>query len=437
MSRILLIKPKLHDYGLYTRPGVSKVAPLGLGIIAALSAGHDVKIVDEDTKKVDFSSDADLVGITCMTAQSPRAYRIADRFRELGKKVVMGGVHPSIMTDEALGHCDSVVVGEAEEVWPRLLSDMRENRLKKVYKSSPVDMREVPDARRDLFKSKNFLSPFEVSRGCSNNCEYCYLQYVPWKKWRRKPIEKVYKALKKCSNRYLLLVDECLFTDLNYAAELCEAIEDLNKVWYIQAPVSISREKWLLKKMRKAGCWMVCCGLDSANFKKLHYKKRLGSLSEYREAIARFHKADIFVNGFFMFGFDDDGPDIFGKTLNLIKTSKIDSAIFFILVPYPGTPVFSRLKAQNRILTYDWGKYNWLNAVFRPARMTKEQLEDGTIWAYRELNRYTRKRIPRLLFTKSGLRLAKEAFPVIPRIVKSGLVTGKWIPQGSYGEASV
>ncbi|MFH1421149.1 MAG: cobalamin-dependent protein, partial [Planctomycetota bacterium] len=240
--KILLIKPKWFVHGgIYKYLDSVKFTPLHITIIAALSEGHDVTVVDNDWEKIPYEQHFDLVGITCTTFTSERVYALADKFRSLGSKVVLGGVHPSLMPDECLQHADAVVIGEAEYIWREVLKDAENNSLKKKYHNPrPVDMNDVPFPRRDLLKTNYWMASVQATRGCPNSCKFCYLPHVPWSKHRKRDINLVYEEVKSLKQRYMFFVDDNMFADEDYAIELCERIAPLKKFWSIQAPTTIA-----------------------------------------------------------------------------------------------------------------------------------------------------------------------------------------------------
>ncbi len=422
--KILLIKPSwFHKGDAYRYKEFNHVAPLGLGIIAALSEGHEVKIIDEDIEKIDYSKDWDLVGITVVTFISKRAYSISENFRKLGVKTVLGGYHPSLVPEESLQYADSIVIGEAENVWQRLLHDLEKDKLKKTYNGSCFeDLDKLPFPRRDLFSKKYFAEPVQITRGCVNSCKYCCLQTVPWGKWRkRNNLDRVYKEMSIISSDTVFIIDENLFVDVDYVKRFCDKIVPLKKYWGIQAPGTIAQDDRLLEKMAEAGCVDVVINFNTVN--DIVIKK-------YESIVNRVNSYGIMVQAFFMFGFDSDGKEVFKDTVEAIKKLDIDDAILFILTPYPGTEYFELLKKEERILTKDWSKYSYCNCVFQPDKMSPEELDEGLRWAYQELNNhYNWKSLPERVW-KYRKRLF-ENIPISLRLMKgyvSGQVNVKRLP---------
>jgi radical SAM superfamily enzyme YgiQ (UPF0313 family) len=392
--RILLIKPKwLLEGNVYKYWDLHGTPPLGLGIIAALSEGHEVKILDEDMEEIVYSPEWDLVGVTAVTFTSPQAYAISGRFREQGVKTVLGGVHPSLMPEESIRHADAVVVGEAEPVWKRLLHDAEKNGLQKVYYGNRIeDLDEVPFPRRDLFHKKYFTAPLQITRGCTNQCRYCYLQSVPWGKWRkREDLDRVREEMRRIPNRSISIVDDNLFVDHDYAKSVFDAIAPLKKDWGIQLPPAVASDDVVMEKAVRAGLYGVVVGLQAARQKSLDSASIRQRVEGYKDVVRRLRKWGILIGAFFMFGFDTDDTRTFSRTVELIKELDVDDVICHIITPLPGTGLFKEYEAQGRILTRDWSKYGGWHSVFRPALMSAEELEEGFCRVYEELNVYYRR----------------------------------------------
>ncbi len=368
--RILLIRPK------WGKPHLTP--PLSLGIIAALSEGCDVKIVDEDEEPIPYGERYDLVGITSPTSCSPQAYEIAARFRDAGAKVVLGGIHPSLNPDEAIQHADAVVVGEAEPAWPRILNDFAAGRLSGIYHNDRLaDLNETPFPRRDLFaKTYHSPPPVEATRGCANRCRFCYLHEVPWGQYRQRDVRLVYEEIRRIESPYIFFIDDNMFVDEDYACRLFETITPLKKRWHIQAPVTITKNDKLLRIMQKSGCFRVMLGLQSFDETTLREEGVWqNAVVRYKDAVKKLHEHDIFVFGFLMFGFDRDRPSTFSATLKAVKEIDIDCVVTYILTPIPGSGLYKQFREEGRMISDDLSKYDWLSCVIQPKNMSPEELE--------------------------------------------------------------
>jgi radical SAM superfamily enzyme YgiQ (UPF0313 family) len=407
--KILLIKPRWFVHGgQYRYLEHVRFTPLSLGILAALSPGHEVCIIDGDYDKIPYDKQFDLVGITTTTFTSERAFGIAEKFRQNGAKVVLGGVHPSIMPDECLQHADAVVVGEAEYVWQDLLRDAEKNALKPVYKSEKLtDMNDVPIPRRDLLNEPSWFACVQATRGCPNACKYCYLPCVPWKQFRTRSVELVQEELKQLKQKLLFFVDDNIFADQEYAMKVFKAMKPFKKTWAIQAPTTIGDDDEMLDAMKEAGCFNLQIGFQSFNRKSLAQASvDHNRVEKYQALVNKLHDRGMLVTGFFMFGFDADGPDCFDATIEMIKHMDVDDANLYIMTPYPGTPMYAQFEKEDRLLP---GKartqFGWSHAVFKPALMTPEELERGVQHAYDSLYPYFRKRLTRVILKRFTLLL--------------------------------
>ena len=396
--RILLVKPKWFvEDGVYRFLTRVTFQPLHLGILAALSPGHDVTVVDHDWDEVPFDGDFDLVGITATSYSSQRAFEIADAFRRRRVPVVIGGVHACLMPEECLEHADAVVIGEAEYVWPQLLRDAEDGRLGKTYRQDhPTHMDDVPVPRRDLLRQDPLIGMIQATRGCNHACKFCYLPRVPWHRHRRRDPRKVREELAGMRQDVVFFVDDNLFADEEYATSLCDTIAPLKKAWSVQAPTNITKNRRLLEAMQRSGSVFVQVGFQTVHPETL---TRAGvaqnRIESYREVVRAFHDHGMLVQGFFIFGFDDEDARIFSAAETHIRQMGLEDALLYILTPYPGTPIYDQLKREGRLLVHEREKYGWANAVFRPARMSAEELETGVQQTYERLFRFFRKRAPR------------------------------------------
>ena len=395
--RILLVKPRwfVKD-GVYRFLTQVTFQPLHLGILAALSEGHEVDVVDQDWDEIPADRDYDLVGITTTTFTSGRAFDLADGFRKKGVLVVMGGVHACLMPEECLEHADAVVIGEAEYVWPELLEDVAASALKRTYQQDrPTDMDDVPIPRRDLLRQDPRVGMIQATRGCHHACRFCYLPSVPWHKHRRRSLDKVYEELRSMKQKVVFFVDDNLFADEDYAIALCDKIAPLKITWSVQAPTTIANNLRLLKAMRKSGCFSVQVGFQTVHPDSLQQAGVVqNKIENYRQIVRRFHKHGILVQGFFIFGFDSEDRRIFETAEASIKRMGIEDALLYILTPYPGTPIYDQLKREGRLLVLDRDHYGWANAVFQPAHMTAEELERGVQRTYENLFHFFKRHAP-------------------------------------------
>ena len=400
MKRLLLIAPLAADsllgQGFYFRmPG------LGLLKVAALTPPDwHVTITDEKVERLDLDADADLVGITSMTATVQRGYELARHFRNRGCKVVMGGMHVSALPEEAREHCDSVVIGEAEGVWPEVLRDFERGALQPVYRQGAdlPPLGGLPRADWNLYRPKGYLPVHfvETSRGCPIGCDFCAVTSAFGGRLRHRPIDDVIAELKALVpfkglfvfKRAVFFVDDNIAGDRAYARQLLERVAELRIRWFGQASINIAKDPELLRRCQQSGCVGLFIGLETLSPETLAaVGKRVNRPQDYSEACRRIHDHGIGIDASFVFGFDTDDDGVFDKTLEFVMQTKIEVAYFSILTPYPGTRFHRRMVEEDRLLPTDWSKYDGNHVVFRPTPYTAERLQDGFDTALRELYR--------------------------------------------------
>jgi radical SAM superfamily enzyme YgiQ (UPF0313 family) len=380
--RILLIDPCTTPAVAARKRGIGRFPQVSLQYIAALTpAEHEVSIVEEETQPIDLNAECDLVGITCMTATAPRAYALADELRRRGRKVVLGGVHPTVLPEEAAAHADAVVIGEAEPVWATLLADAARGALQPVYRSNNEwALDDYPTPRRELSHSRAVLglTPAVTSRGCPYACDFCCVRNVFGRAIRHVSVERVMDDIDRSGASRVMFLDDNIVGDPRYADQLFTALEGRGIQWVGQASVSFVRNEQLLKKAARSGCKGLFIGLESVSETKMaRMQKSMKSLAETEAAIRRITQAGILFHASIVFGFDDDEPSIFDQTLEFMYRTSMSSATFNILTPYPGTVLFDQFRSEGRLLTTDWSSYDHCTPTFMPRNMTIEQLTEG------------------------------------------------------------
>ncbi len=367
------------------------MSQLTLPLLGALTpAEHEVRAVDENVEPIDFDRPVDLVAITALTPTAPRAYQVADEFRRRGKTVVLGGVHPSLMPDEAAEHADAVVIGEAEESWPRLLADAEGGGVKERYVAeTKPDLAGLPMPRRDLMKEDAYLNipKVETSRGCPYRCSFCSTTIFYGPRMRFRPVEEVVAEVKAARHRFVFFTDNNITANKKYAKRLFRALEPLGIYWLSQGSIDMADDPELMDLARRSGCAGMLVGFESLSEENIAGMGKGASnrVDEYEEKIRIFHQHQIGLIGCFVFGFDGDDPGVFRKTVEFIERNNIDTPQLTVLTPYPGTAVRAEMEAQGRILHSQWEKYDVGNVVFEPKRMTPEELQAGYNWACRRV----------------------------------------------------
>lgn len=369
--------------------------PLGLGIIAALTPKDiDVSIIDEGLEPIDFAKDVDVVAITVHSATAPRAYEIADDFRQRGTPVVLGGPHASALPNEAIQHADAVCIGEAEGYWERLISDFRAGKLQKFYHcEEPPSLKGLPLPRRDLFKKEGYMikHTVETTRGCPFNCNFCYVSIMFGYQYRFRPVEEVIREIEIMKPKYLFFVDDNIVGNINRAKELFRALIPYNIKWIAQGSLSMARDEELLELIAKSGCLAMFIGFESLSQASLNEANILktgikgGNVMEsYAADIRKIHNYGIGICGSFVFGFDSDDETAFEKTVKFAQENDIEAAHFGMLTPFPDTPLYAKLESEGRIIERNWSKYDCDHVVIQPAKMSIETLEDGYYWSLQE-----------------------------------------------------
>jgi radical SAM superfamily enzyme YgiQ (UPF0313 family) len=362
--------------------------PLNICILAA-STPEDVEVAltDENNDVVDFEEKADLVAITSMTCTAPRMYEIADSFRNRGIYVVLGGTHVTALPDEALQHADAIVLGEAEELWPKLIEDFKNKRLQKVYRNScRPDLKHLPLPRRSLLKPKGYYykNTVQTSRGCPYNCSFCTVTNFFGGSYRFRPIEDVVKEIDSLDGSNVIgFTDDNIMATPARAKKLFQEITPLKIIWGGQASINLAESDALLEAASMSGCKALFIGFESISTKALsEANKPINKPEKYLKAIEKIHSYGISILGSFVFGFDSDEQDVFKNTVNFAKEAKLELAQFSILTPFPGTAFYNKLEAEGRILHRDWSKYYQGEACFQPANMSPEELKRNQKWAW-------------------------------------------------------
>jgi radical SAM superfamily enzyme YgiQ (UPF0313 family) len=381
--QIELIAPASEDSAYLPR--------IGLGMLAALTPPEDEVIYTDDVvRPFDLErdvKDVDLVGISVDSKTARRAYDIADAYRRRGAKVVLGGIHPTALPEEALLHADSVVVREADEVWPLVLSDFKRGALQPIYRPDLPDLAKMPKPRRDLFRSKKYI-PFKVvqtMRGCPYPCEFCSVSTANGSTMRFRPADAVLDELSDLG-KLILFADDNVMIHRAYSRDLFTRMIPLKKHWIGQCSLAAVKKLENVKLMAESGCKALFIGFESIDEETTRFTgKRQNKPSQYRETMEMLHDHGISTWGSFVFGFDTDTTDVFDRTVEFGIEMKLTMALFAILTPYPGTRLYDRLLAEGRLTDARW----WLrrdhdagSPYYHPKRMSRDELREGWIRAW-------------------------------------------------------
>jgi len=406
--RVKLVMPRLTNQEF-------TLLPLNLAMLASLTPPEiEVSIVDEAVESVNFDEQIDLVGISCTTTVASRAYEIAAEYRKRGVKVVLGGTHPTLIPNEAIRYADSVCIGEAEASWREILDDFRSGKLKQFYHSNGYcSLEGLSTPRRDLFDAKNYLpiDTIQTSRGCPFACNFCAVTTIFGHKYRLRPVGDVLSEIETLKNRYIFFLDDNIIGSPAHSKELFRALIPYKKRWISQASTTVIKDPELLKLMAKSGCKGLFVGFESLSEKNLKSsRKKHNAPKQYKEIVKKLHDQGIAISGAFVFGLDDDDRSVFERTLEFAMDVKLDVAQFNWLTPYPGTPIYDRMKAENRLIKTEWwsresglGVGTGEAVVYHPKMMSADELEEGSRWVRK--NFYSTSSILRRFLSKSRLSL--------------------------------
>ncbi|HEU4411988.1 MAG TPA: radical SAM protein [Polyangiaceae bacterium] len=381
----------------------------------------------------------EVVGITVHLTFAARAYALARYYRALGAKVVFGGLHVLSCPDECAPHADAIALGEGAEVWPAILADVERGALRREYRG---DYRRpygaTPPPRRELLPRASFLTTASLiaTRGCHNRCDFCYLSTggldMPYRTLDEARVAAEFEAT---GEPYGVFIDNNLGSRPAYLRRLCRALAPLEKIWSAAVTLDVTDDPALVREMALAGCTGVFVGFESLTDENLRdARKKTPRADEYARRIGVFHDHGIQVNGSFVLGFDHDGPDVFDRTVRWVESTRLECATFHVLTPYPGTPLFRRLEAEGRILHRDWSLYDTAHVVFRPARMSADELERGYASCYERLFSHgsiwrRRPRDPRALLPYLGMAyLYKRSNRAWHALIERRLTHAAWRP---------
>ncbi len=364
--------------------------PLGLATLAAyLEADDDAEIQDEHVETLRLDDRPDLVVIQVYITSARRAYQLADHYRRGGAYVVLGGLHVTSLPDEAAAHADTICLGPGEDTWPRFLADFRAGQPARVYQSSTRSLEGVPPIRRDLIRRRLYLVPnsIVVSRGCPHVCDFCYKEafFEGGRSFYTQTVDAALAEIDRLPGRHLYFLDDHLFGNRRFAAALFDGMRGMGRLWQAAGTVNAVLAPDLLEKAVASGLRSLFVGFETLNPRNLLEQHKHQNLRrDYAAAIRRLQGLGVMINGSFVFGMDGDDPTVFDRTVEWAIAHGIETATFHILTPYPGTALHQRMSMQRRITTADWDLYDTRHAVFTPAQMTGEQLEQGYWRAYRE-----------------------------------------------------
>jgi radical SAM superfamily enzyme YgiQ (UPF0313 family) len=369
--------------------------PLGLATLAAyLSPDDEARIVDEHVEKLTLDDESELVVIQVYITNAYRAYRIADHYRRRGAFVCLGGLHVTSLPDEAAAHADAIFLGPGEQTFPRFLEDFRAGQPERVYASAAGrTLERVPPIRRDLIQRRRYLVPnsIVVTRGCPQHCDFCYKDafFEGGRGFYTQRVDDALAEIARLPGRHLYFLDDHLLGDRRFAEALFAGMKGMGRVFQGAATVDSILRGDLIERAAEAGMRSIFVGFETlteGNLRQSNKRQTLGRA--YRAVADRLHGLGIMINGSFVFGMDEDGDDVFRRTVDWAMERGITTATFHIMTPYPGTRLYARMRSEGRMLTRNWDLFDTRHVVYKPARLTMEALKAGYDWAYREFYRW-------------------------------------------------
>lgn len=380
-KKLLLINPvtKSSFWGNFHFPS------LGLPLLAALTPDlYNVEIIDEAQKPISTFPYADVVAISVLTATANRAYVIGDHYMSLGIPVIMGGMHVSALPEEALHHCNTVIVGEGDDIWREVLQDIESGNLKRLYnvKQRPT-LQQSPIPRWDLIRKGNvrgteIIYSVQAGRGCPNACNFCNVPEMFGKNYRKRIINDVIKEIELLNVNRFLLIDDNLLADITYAKELLRNLAELKKEWFGLASLMHLENDEILRLLEAAGCKYLFIGFETTNDDNLNsVGKYVNRKKNYEEIVNKIQSHGIKIIGSFIVGLDYDDVSVFDSIYEFINKNKLYIPIVNILTPYPGTKIYKQFEQENRMISYDWNSYSCDEVVFIPNKMTVDELKNN------------------------------------------------------------
>ena len=397
MKKILLIQPSPYDQN--HRPVKKKrlyFVGLAMPLLAAMMPENwKAEIILEILEDIPWDTDADIIGISSMGHGVIRSLDIAKEFKKRGKTVILGGYMVSIMAEEAIKYCDSVVVGDAELVWNELLEDYEKGTLKKIYeKNLAKGTLSTPLPRFDLIIHKNIgdFLPVQAGRGCPNTCSFCSVACLYKGHYIKKPLEEVVRDIKQVKDlgyKKFLLLDDNIFSDREYLYELLKEIKSLNMEWMSQCDIRIGKESNLLRELAESGCTTLSFGLESISRESLiGMNKSWANPSKYPELIASIQSHGIDMSTEMVVGGDGDTLESIKLTKDFIEKNKISVPRFYILTPIPGTKWFKEIESEGRLVNKNIYSFDGTEAVHIPKNMNPEELTKAYWDLYKSLFTY-------------------------------------------------
>ncbi|AJG99972.1 radical SAM protein [Clostridium beijerinckii] len=401
--KIKLIQPAMMPRPMDTKLKTRMSPSLALLTIANLTPKeHKIIIENENVDTIDFDENVDLVAITVTVDVMNRAVEISKEFQKRGVKVIAGGIHITADPEGAANSFDAIIIGMAERVWEKVLKDIENNSIKKIYYDMEnITGNEIVSPDYSMIDNKKYLyiNIISTSRGCPFKCDFCYNSCVnSIKTYINRPIEDVIEDIKVLKTKHIMFIDDNFIGNPKWTKELLKEIKPLKLKWNAAVTSNIVDMPNLLDEMKESGCQSLFIGFESINSKSIESVHKIqNSVSRYEKLVDEIHKRGIMINASFVFGLDEDDAEIFKSTLEWIVKNKIETVTSHIMTPYPGTKLYASLLKENRIVDHNLSNYNTSHVVYKPKNMTAEELYDGYLWIYKEVYAFKNiiKRLPK------------------------------------------
>ncbi len=395
--KIKLIQPAMLPRPMDTKLKTRMSPSLALLTIANLTPkDHEVIIENENVESIDFDEPVDLVAITVTVDVMNRAVEISKEFQNRNVTVIAGGIHITADPEGTANYFDAICVGMAERVWTKILKDKGNNSLKNIYYDMEnLDGNEVVSPKYNVIDNNKYLytNIISTSRGCPFQCDFCYNSCkAAIKTYINRPVEDILTDIKALKTRHIMFIDDNFIGNPIWTKKLLNEIKPLKLKWNAAVTSNIVDMPDLLDEMKEAGCQSLFIGFESINSKSIgSVHKVQNSVNRYEKLVDEIHRRGIMINASFVFGLDEDDTSVFKRTSEWIVKNKVETVTSHILTPYPGTRLYSSLLEKNRIVDYNLSNYNTAHVVFKPEKMTEEELYNGYLWIYKEI--YTFKNI--------------------------------------------
>ncbi|HEX3018712.1 MAG TPA: radical SAM protein [Chitinispirillaceae bacterium] len=394
-DKFLEIYPELAEMPAIAATWAFRMPPaMGIPIlINLLPSGVNWRIIDQNIEEMDYKDDADLFAISFFTPQAAYAYEIGDNLRKLGKKVIMGGMHPSMAPQDTAKHCDSLCIGEADTVWQSIIDDFKAGSLKELYQVAvPPEPEQIASPKPDIFAVENkydwHASLISVTRGCPFGCDWCNVPLYQGDKIRLRPMQTVVREIEQLAGKEFYITDDMIMLNRpriqKYVMELCEKIRDFKVNMFLSCSPAMNTDPVFLDTIAGAGAKSMYTVFASDPFSTRFYGRHPGIWQRTLDLVKQLEDRGIRFFGSFGVGFDSCMEDQFDLILEFCEKASVKTAEFFIATPFPGTAFWDKINFEKRFIESDWRKFNCANVVFKPKHTTEKQLRDGFVMLWKE-----------------------------------------------------